>query len=132
MTPPRTTVGGHLVSRLEHCGPGHVSGVPGDDVLGFHDQLVRSRLAVVGSCTEIGAGLAADAPARVAGLGAACVTYCVAGPGALHAVAGVCAEKSAARPRERRAGREAFTIVNVHPRPARPLDGPHAAAATAR
>lgn len=89
-----TTVGGYLVTRLEQCGLGHVFGVPGDYVLPFYDLLARSRLEVIGTCTEIGAGFAADAYARVSGLGAACVTYCVGGLNALNAVAGAYAEKS--------------------------------------
>jgi indolepyruvate decarboxylase len=90
----QTTVGRYLITRLEQCGLEHVFGVPGDYVLGFYDLLVASRLRVVGTCTEIGAGFAADAYARVAGLGAACVTYCVGGFNVLNAVAGAYAEKS--------------------------------------
>jgi indolepyruvate decarboxylase len=89
-----TTVGGYLVTRLEQCGLRHVFGVPGDYVLGLYDLLTASRLTVVGTCTELGAGFAADAYARVAGVGAACVTYCVGGLNALNAVAGAYAEKS--------------------------------------
>jgi indolepyruvate decarboxylase len=90
----QTTVGRYLVTRLEQCGLGHVFGIPGDYVLGFYDLLVDSRIRVVGTCSEIGAGFAADAYARVAGLGAACVTYCVGGFSILNAVAGAYAEKS--------------------------------------
>jgi indolepyruvate decarboxylase len=56
--------------------------------------LVASKLEVIGTCTEAGAGFAADAYARVHGLGAICVTYCVGGFNALNAVAGAYAEKS--------------------------------------
>jgi indolepyruvate decarboxylase len=90
----QTTVGRYLVTRLEQCGLGHVFGIPGDYVLGFYDLLVASRIRVVGTCSEIGAGFAADAYARVSGLGAACVTYCVGGFNILNAVAGAYAEKS--------------------------------------
>jgi indolepyruvate decarboxylase len=90
----QTTVGRYLVTRLEQCGLRHVFGIPGDYVLGFYDLLVDSRIRVVGTCTEIGAGFAADAYARVTGLGAACVTYCVGGFNILNAVAGAYAEKS--------------------------------------
>ncbi|NUM55544.1 MAG: alpha-keto acid decarboxylase family protein [Candidatus Hydrogenedentes bacterium] len=92
--PPRTTVGDYLIRRLEELGVKHVFGVPGDYVLGFYDQLVASPLEVVGTCTEIGAGFAGDAYARVNGLGAVCITYCVGGFNALNAVAGAYAEKS--------------------------------------
>lgn len=90
----RSTVGGYLIHRLEELGVKHVFGVPGDYVLGFYDQLVASPLEVVGTCTELGAGFAADAYARVNGLGAVCITYCVGGFNALNAVAGAYAEKS--------------------------------------
>jgi indolepyruvate decarboxylase len=92
--PPTTTVGNYLIRRLEELGVAHVFGVPGDYVLRFYDQMVASKLTVVGTCTEIGAGFAADAYARVNGLGGLCITYCVGGFNALNAVAGAYAEKS--------------------------------------
>ena len=94
MTNKRTTVGEYLITRLQELGVKHVFGVPGDYVLGFYDQMVASELEVVGTCTEIGAGFAADAYARVNGLGVVCITYCVGGFNALNAVAGAYAEKA--------------------------------------
>jgi indolepyruvate decarboxylase len=88
------TVGQYLVHRLEQTSLGHIFGIPGDYVLRVFDLLVESKMQVVGTCTEIGAGFAADAYARVNGLGAVCVTYCVGGLGVLNAVAGAYAEKS--------------------------------------
>jgi len=88
------TVGKYLVQRLQETGLRHVFGIPGDYVLNFYDQLVASKLEVIGTCTEIGAGFAADAYARVNGLGAICVTYCVGGLNVINAVAGAYAEKS--------------------------------------
>jgi indolepyruvate decarboxylase len=92
--PQRTTVGQYLINRLLELNVNHVFGVPGDYVLGFFDQMVASPLKVIGTCTELGAGFAADAYARVNGLGALCITYCVGGFNALNAVAGAYAEKS--------------------------------------
>jgi indolepyruvate decarboxylase len=89
-----TTIGRYLVTRLEQTGLRHVFGIPGDYVLGFYDLLVESPLDVIGTCTEAGAGFAADAYARVNGLGCLCVTYCVGGLNALNSVAGAYAEKS--------------------------------------
>ncbi len=89
-----TTIGGYLVTRLEQMGLRHIFGVPGDYVLSFYDQLEASKVKVIGTCTEIGAGYAADAYARVNGLGAVCVTYCVGGLNVLNAIAGAWAEKS--------------------------------------
>jgi indolepyruvate decarboxylase len=88
------TIGRYLVRRLEERGIGHVFGVPGDYVLRFYDLLVGSSIQVVGTCTEAGAAFAGDAYARVHGLGAVCVTYCVGGLNTVNAVAGAFAEKS--------------------------------------
>ncbi|MGD0090500.1 MAG: thiamine pyrophosphate-binding protein, partial [Planctomycetota bacterium] len=88
------TVGRYLIQRLEEHGLKHVFGIPGDYVLGFFGLLDKSSLVTVGTCSEAGAGFAADAYARVNGLGAACVTYCVGGLSTLNAVAGAYAEKS--------------------------------------
>lgn len=88
------TIGKYLIRRLQERGLKHVFGIPGDYVLGFYDLLSCSPLRIVGTCTEAGAGFAADAYARVNGLGALCVTYCVGGLNALNAVAGAYAEKS--------------------------------------
>jgi len=89
-----TTIGKYLVRRLEETSLKHVFGIPGDYVLGFYDLLVDSSLDIVGTCTEAGASFAADAYARVNGLGAVCVTYCVGGLNTINAVAGAYAEKS--------------------------------------
>lgn len=89
-----TTIGSYLIQRLEEEGLKHVFGIPGDYVLRFYDMLSSSRMQVIGTCTEAAAGFAADAYARVNGLGAVCVTYCVGGLNALNAIAGAYAEKS--------------------------------------
>jgi len=91
---PSTTVGKYLIHRLENAGLQHIFGIPGDYVLSFYDLLVDSKLEIICTCTEIGAGFAADAYARVNGLGAMCITYCVGGLNAINAVAGAYAEKS--------------------------------------
>ena len=52
----------------------HVFGIPGEYVLGFYDQLAKSKLRLINTCDEQGAGFAADAYARVKGLGVVCVT----------------------------------------------------------
>lgn len=88
------TIGQYLIRRLQDYRVGHVFGIPGDYVLGFYDQLCRSDIQVVGTSKEDGAGFAADAYARVHGMGALCVTYCVGGLSVANAVAGAYAEKS--------------------------------------
>jgi indolepyruvate decarboxylase len=89
------TIGEYLIQRLHQHGVGHVFGIPGDYVLGFYDQLERSPLVkIVNTCDEQGAGFAADAYARVRGLGAVCVTYCVGGLKIANTTAEAFAEKS--------------------------------------
>src|SRR3954468_7308 len=93
MKPP-PTIGKYLIDRLYDHGVRHVFGIPGDYVLGFYDQLVHSKLQIVNTCDEQGAGFAADAYARVRGLGAVCVTYCVGGLKVVNTTAEAFAEKS--------------------------------------
>lgn len=88
-----STVGRYLVARLEHAGLKHIFGVPGDYVLGLFDLLEKSRLKVVCTCNELNAGYAADAYARLNGIGAVCVTYGVGGFSLMNAVVGACAER---------------------------------------
>lgn len=88
------TVGDYLIERLKKLGIRHIFGVPGDYVLRFYDMLSRSDIEVVGTTREDCAGFAADAYARVKGLGAVCVTYCVGGLSMTNAIAGAYAEKS--------------------------------------
>jgi TPP-dependent 2-oxoacid decarboxylase len=89
------TVGTYLIKKIHECGVGHIFGVPGDYVLGFYDQLIRAKsLEVVNTCDELAAAFAADAYARVRGLGVVCVTYCVGGLKVVNATAQAYAEKS--------------------------------------
>lgn len=89
-----TTIGDYLIERLYALGVRHVFGIPGDYVLGFYDSLAKSKLQVVNTCDEQGAGFAADAYARVNGLGVVCVTYCVGGLKVANTTAEAFAEKS--------------------------------------
>jgi TPP-dependent 2-oxoacid decarboxylase len=88
------TIGEYLIQRLHDHGVRHVFGIPGDYVLGFYDQLLKSKLKIITTCDEQGAGFAADAYARVRGLGAVCVTYCVGGLKVANTTAEAFAEKS--------------------------------------
>jgi TPP-dependent 2-oxoacid decarboxylase len=88
------SIGDYLIQRLYAYGVRHVFGIPGDYVLGFYDQLSRSKLRLINTCDEQGAGFAADAYARVRGLGAVCVTYCVGGLKVANTTAEAFAEKS--------------------------------------
>jgi TPP-dependent 2-oxoacid decarboxylase len=88
------SIGEYLIQRLYEHGVRHVFGIPGDYVLGFYDLLSKSKLQVINTCDEQGAGFAADAYARVRGLGAVCVTYCVGGLKVANTTAEAFAEKS--------------------------------------
>ena len=87
------SVGRYVVARLEEAGVRHIFGVPGDYSLGFLDQVVASPIEFIGTCNELNAGYAADAYARMNGLGAVAVTYAVGGFSVLNAVAGAYAER---------------------------------------
>jgi indolepyruvate decarboxylase len=95
---PRTTkplsIGQYLIRRLQDYGLKHVFGIPGDYILTFYGQLEKSPIEVVGCTREDCAGFAADAYARINGLGAVCVTYCVGGLSVCNSIAGAYAEKS--------------------------------------
>src|SRR5438445_2954814 len=91
---PSPSIGEYLIRRLYAHGVRHVFGIPGDYVLGFYDQLSKSKLALINTCDEQGAGFAADAYARVRGLGAVCITYCVGGLKVANTTAEAFAEKS--------------------------------------
>jgi len=88
------TIGDYLIRRLREEGVGHVFGVPGDYVLGFFKKLEESPLSVLNTCDEQGAGFAADAYARMRGLGVVCITYSVGGLKVTNAVAQAFAERS--------------------------------------
>src|SRR5262249_33599287 len=79
---------------LHACGVDHVFGISGDYVVCVYEKLQHSELKIVTSWDEQGAGFAADAYARVRGLGAVCVTYCVGGLKVANTTAGAFAEKS--------------------------------------
>jgi len=88
------TVGDYLISRLQSLGVEHVFGVPGDYALSFYALLQKRGMCVVNTCDEQGAGYAADAYARMRGLGVVCVTYCVGGLKIANTTAEAFAEKS--------------------------------------
>lgn len=88
------TIGNYLIRRLLDYGIRDVFGIPGDYVLSFYADLEKSDLNVVGCTREDCAGFAADAYARVNGMGAVCVTYCVGGLSVCNSIAGAFAEKS--------------------------------------
>lgn len=88
------SVGQYLIDRLYDLGVRQMFGIPGDYVLSFFKLVEQSKIEMVVTTNELGAGYAADAYARINGLGAACVTYAVGGFSMTNALASAYAEKS--------------------------------------
>jgi indolepyruvate decarboxylase len=88
------SIGQYLIRRLQDYGIRDVFGIPGDYILTFYGMLEQSPLRVVGCTREDNAGFAADAYARVHGMGCVVVTYCVGGLSVCNSIAGAYAEKS--------------------------------------
>ena len=88
------SIGQYLIQRLQDYGIRDMFGIPGDYVLSFYSMLEQSPINVVGCTREDCAGFAADAYARLNGIGALCITYCVGGLSVCNSVAGAFAEKS--------------------------------------
>ena len=93
-SPAGQSIGQYLIQRLQDYGIQDLFGIPGDYVLSFYADLEKSPIHVVGCTREDCAGFAADAYARINGMGALCVTYCVGGLSVCNSVAGAYAEKS--------------------------------------
>ena len=92
--PATLPLGQFLWAYLYDCGVRHCFGVPGDFALPTFAALEKSHIQNITMTHEPSAGFAADAYARINGLGVVCVTYCVGGLNVLNAIAGAYAEKS--------------------------------------
>lgn len=88
------TIGSILLERLYQLGLRHIFGIPGDYVLSLYKLIEQSPIRHIGTTREDCAGFAADAYARLNGIGAACVTYCVGGLNVVNAIACAYAERS--------------------------------------
>jgi len=88
------SIGQYLIKRLQDYGIRDTFGIPGDYVLNFYSMLEESPINTVGCTREDCAGYAADAYARLNGMGAVVVTYCVGGLSVANSIAGAFAEKS--------------------------------------
>jgi TPP-dependent 2-oxoacid decarboxylase len=88
------TIGSTLLERLYKLGMRHIFGIPGDYVLSLYKLIEQSPIQHVGTTREDCAGYAADAYARINGIGGVCVTYCVGGLNVVNAVACAYAERS--------------------------------------
>jgi indolepyruvate decarboxylase len=90
----QATIGSAVIERLHQLGVRHIFGIPGDYVLSLYQLIERSPIRHIGTTREDCAGFAADAYARINGIGAACVTYCVGGLNTVNAIACAYAERS--------------------------------------
>jgi TPP-dependent 2-oxoacid decarboxylase len=93
MVSTEITVAEYLLIRLKEIGVDHIFGVPGDFVLGFFNQVLKSDVKYVGTCNELNAAYAADGYARIRGIGAFSSTYGVGELSAINGVAGAFAER---------------------------------------
>ena len=87
------TIGDFLITQFKVHGISHVFGIPGDYILSFYSKLANSSIKVINTCDEQGAGFAADAYARINGLGVVCVTYNAGGLKLVNTTAQAYAEK---------------------------------------
>src|SRR5512140_1331321 len=87
------TVAEYLLIRLKEIGVDHIFGVPGDFVLGFFNEVLKSKMKYIGTCNELNAAYAADGYARIKGIGAFSSTYGVGELSAINGVAGAFAER---------------------------------------
>ncbi len=94
MTTTQHTVGSFLFDYLHRLGVTHVFGIPGDFALPTFRWMEQSPLKIITMTHEPSVGFAADAYARIHGLGVAAVTYCVGGLNMLNSVACAYAEQS--------------------------------------
>lgn len=83
-----------IIDRLYNSNLRYGFGLPGDYVLDFYDKLQNSKIKLIGCTSEANACHAADAYARVNGIGLVVATYCVGGFSLMNALACAYAEKS--------------------------------------
>lgn len=87
------TVAEYLLFRLKEIGVDQIFGVPGDFVMGFFNQILKSEVEYIGTCNELNAAYAADAYSRIRGIGAFASTFGVGELSAINGVAGAFAER---------------------------------------
>src|SRR5689334_14386453 len=90
----KATIGSAVLDRLHQLGVRHIFGIPGDYVLSLFQLIEASPIKHIATTREDCAGFAADAYARINGIGAVCVTYCVGGLNTVNAIACAYAERS--------------------------------------
>lgn len=88
------TLSQYLVDRLQEHDVDTMFGVPGDFILSFFKHIEDSPITMVNTVDEQGAGFAADAYARVRGLGVVVITWGVGGLKIANTTAQAYAEES--------------------------------------
>ncbi|MDO5031677.1 alpha-keto acid decarboxylase family protein [Corynebacterium sp.] len=103
------TVGDYLLDRLHELGVSELFGVPGDYNLHFLDTVLEHKedITWVGNSNELNAAYAADAYARLRGIGALLTTFGVGELSALNGIAGAYTESA--------------PVVHIVGAPAKPL-----------
>ena len=91
-SPATPTVGDRLIEAIVANGCDRVFGVPGDFTLALNKRLDQHPGMFVGTCDEQGAGFAADAYARLTGIGVVLVTWGVGGLKVVNSTAQAWAE----------------------------------------
>jgi len=84
----------YLFQRLYDLGASHAFGIPGDTILPLYDALGESPIRPILTTHEPSAGFAADAYARLKGIGLAVATYGAGALNMVNAIAQAYAEKS--------------------------------------
>src|SRR5688572_10198775 len=87
-------VGEYLFGRVRDAGVDHVFGIPGDFVVPHFEAAERAGFSIVPTAHEPGAGFAADAYARLRGLGMVLTTFGAGALNMVNAIAQAYAEKS--------------------------------------
>ncbi len=86
------TIADYLLARLKEIGVDQLFGVVGDFSLGLFRRVYQSPVQMVCTCNELNAAYAADAYARIRGVGGVVTTYVVGELSAINGVAGAFAE----------------------------------------
>ena len=87
-----TTIPEFLIRRFKERGVSEGFGIVGDYALRLFDRLEHHGFPILVTADEQGAAFAADAYARLRGLGVCAVTYSVGGLKVVNATAGAWAE----------------------------------------
>ncbi|MGW8195089.1 MAG: thiamine pyrophosphate-binding protein, partial [Desulforhopalus sp.] len=90
----RSQLAHYLFSRLQQCGASHSFGIPGDFALPLYARQQESGMKTIVCAHEPGCVFAADAYARIKGLGVVLTTYGVGGLNMINPVAMAYAEHS--------------------------------------